>query len=341
MVDFNISELVSCTSCGEPSKPGNRFCADCGAKLPVPGLSDTTNCRSCGSTSGYDQDGFCIDCGARMQSTRDQEAQEAIGDGLAAMTDTGKTHKRNDDAFSLFGSPLGGHGTILVICDGVSNSQAPDLASVAASKATCEYIEKNYKSAKSEADVEKIVKQAIILAHTVVCGVPFDRQADLDPPAATIAIAVVLKQENLDPRVCVGWLGDSRVYSLSLTQPSKMLTRDHSWVNAMVDEGIMTEEVAKKDKKAHYIVKCLGSSDFHKPTECPEPSVKTVTVPHDSWLLACTDGLWNYAETAGDLLKVANGPLRAGSALDACKRYVDFALMSGGHDNVTVALAKV
>jgi serine/threonine protein phosphatase PrpC len=120
-----------------------------------------------------------------------------------------------------------------------------------------------------------------------------------------------------------------------------MLTRDHSWVNMMVDEGKMTEDVAKKDKKAHYIVKCLGSSDFNKPTECQEPSVKTVTVPANSWLLACTDGLWNYAETPNELLKIANGALRSGSALDACKRYVDFALSSGGQDNVTVALAKI
>lgn len=287
MVNTNIEllETIVCPECGESSKPGNRFCSDCGAKLPVPGLDTQTNCRSCASTAGFDQDGFCLNCGARMQVTRDQEAQENIGEGLAAMTDTGKTHKRNDDAFSVWGSPLGGKGTILVICDGVSNSQAPDLASVAASKATCEYIEKRYLEAKSESEIEDIISQAIVLAHTVVCAVPFDRQADLDPPAATIAIAVVLPNSTNEQRVTIGWLGDSRIYSLSLTEPSIMLTRDHSWVNMMVDEGKMTEDVAKKDKKAHYIVKCLGSSDFNKPTECQEPSVKTVTVPANSWLL--------------------------------------------------------
>ncbi len=58
--------------------------------------------------------------------------EETIGPRLAGRTDPGVKHSINQDAFALSGSPAGDDGTIVVVCDGVSNSQTPDLAAATA-----------------------------------------------------------------------------------------------------------------------------------------------------------------------------------------------------------------
>ena len=58
-------------------------------------------------------------------------------------------------------------------------------------------------------------------------------------------------------------------------------------------------------------------------------------------LVLCTDGLWNYLPRAGDLEHaMATGP-GDGSPVAAARSLVRHALASGGHDNVTVAVAAI
>ena len=54
-------------------------------------------------------------------------------------------------------------------------------------------------------------------------------------------------------------------------------------------------------------------------------------------MVVCTDGLWNYAESAEELAAAVPADARA-RPLPGCQALVGFALDGGGHDNVTVAL---
>jgi serine/threonine protein phosphatase PrpC len=175
----------------------------------------------------------------------------------------------------------------------------------------------------------------------VVCSVPFNRHAELDPPASTIVTAVVLPNPKGGVRVVTGWLGDSRLYWLSHSGIGKQLTRDHSWCNEQVDTGRMTEAQARQDKLAHAITKCIGTADFNHATPCPDPSVEVYDLPAEGWLLACSDGLWNYAETPSSLIIAANGRLWTSPAEDVCKQFVQFALDRGGMDNITCILCRL
>ena len=285
---------MTCRRCGASVAPGDRFCADCGARLaaPEPPVS-----------------------GGRA---------EAAGPGLAGQTDPGVRHTQNQDAFALSGPAGGGDGSILVLCDGVSNSQTPDLAAATAAR-----------TAHGVLAAGGAMRDAIQRAHEAVCALPFDRQAELDPPATTIVAARLGRGE-----ATVGWLGDSRAYLLGDSEEGggRLLTRDHSWLVAVLDRGELTQAEALRDPRAHALLHCLGTTDFTTASPCPEPGVITVA-PSDRWLLLCSDGLWNYADTPAALVQAASQGLH-GDAADLCARLVGFARSCGGHDNITAVAAR-
>ena len=275
-------------------------------------------CRRCGAAVAPG-DRFCSECGARLAAPEPPAAQgraEAAGPGLAGQTDPGVRHALNQDAFALSGPAEGGDGAIVVLCDGVSNSQTPDLAATTASRI-----------AHDRLTAGDTMADAIRRAHEAVCALPFDRQSEVDPPATTI-IAARLEGGQAE----IGWLGDSRAYALGAAG-GRLLTRDHSWLAAVLDRGEMTEAAALRDPRAHALLHCLGTTDFTRASPCPEPGVITVDAEGD-WLLLCSDGLWNYAETGSALVQAASQGLQ-GDAADLCARLVAFARSSGGHDNIT------
>ncbi len=282
---------MTCRRCGAEVAPGDRFCAECGARLAAPD-PPAANGRA-----------------------------EAAGPGLAGQTDPGVKHTQNQDAFALSGPAEGGDGAILVLCDGVSNSQTPDLAAATAARVTHAVLA----GGGAMAD-------AIRRAHEAVCALPFDRQAELDPPATTIVAARLQ-----DGQATIGWLGDSRAYIIGGSR-SQALTRDHSWLAATLDRGEMTEAAALRDPRAHALLHCLGTTDFTAASPCPEPGVVTVT-PAGDWLLLCSDGLWNYAATGAALAQAASQGLQADAA-DLCARLVAFARAAGGHDNITAVVVR-
>lgn len=292
---------MSCPRCGAEVVPGDRFCADCGGRITAPEPPAA---------------------GGRA---------EAPGLRLAGRTDTGRAHPTNQDAFALSGT--GGPGTLVVVCDGVSNSQMPEFASI-----TAAHVAHDALVAAQDAgdEPDAAMADAIHRAHAAVCALPFDRQADLDPPATTIVAAWVHGAEAA-PVVTLGWLGDSRAYALD--PPGRLLTRDHSWMVHVLERGDMTEQQARRDPRAHALISCLGTTDFTAASPCPEPGILTIPAP-PGWLVLCSDGLWNYAESPTAILQAAGAGV-GGDAADLCARLVDFALDAGGRDNITVVAIRL
>jgi|HubBroStandDraft_1064217.scaffolds.fasta_scaffold00087_18 serine/threonine protein phosphatase PrpC len=325
--------MNNCPKCGAACKAGDAFCQDCGAILSAPTLVLAEECR-CGSTR-FRSDGVCARCGRPRPALA---GEFIVGPGLAAATDAGIVHQHNDDAFAIAGNQAGGAGSIVVVCDGVSNSQTPDLAAQVGVQAARDAI---VAALANDVAAEEAVRWGITKAHDAVCRIPYDRTDPLDSPAATIAIAVVLEAPGGRRHVTTAWLGDSRVYWLRRSG-GLLLTRDHSWRNMVVDQGEMSDQDARKSKMAHAIVKCLGLNDHPSdPTMCPEPSIETVDLPANGWLMVCTDGLWNYAEAPTALAEAADDTLLHDDALEVCRKLVNFAKGRGGHDNITIGIVKL
>jgi serine/threonine protein phosphatase PrpC len=126
--------------------------------------------------------------------------------------------------------------------------------------------------------------------------------------------------------------GDSRLYHF---RGSKLVrrTKDHSYVQALVDQGELTEDEAAVHPKSNVLLGCLGTED--------EPRLEAHYIPRlqtgDS-LLACSDGLWHYftVEELGSVLQSLS-PREASQFLVEKAR----TRAMGGGDNLSLAIVKV
>lgn len=125
-------------------------------------------------------------------------------------------------------------------------------------------------------------------------------------------------------------IGDSRAY---LFRDNKMgqITRDHTYVNELIDKGVITEDEAENHEQKNVITKALGTENF------AEPDFYKVSVSRDDILMLCSDGL--YGEVTGNGIAEILGSGK--NMTDTCNDLVEEALRAGGRDNITVVCLKI
>lgn len=365
-----------CPSCGGQVADDARFCEACGARLgqPVavpPGAAPTTAaaappppptavgdhplgdapisaptrkpaaalpdppdpgrrpCAECGGEVGPDL--YCTQCGTKAPSERDH-FREQPAPWVAGVCDKGVGKSRNEDAMALLAGEQPGSRAVLVVLDGVSNSVDSDVASLAGARAAREVLRMPLPSGMGttqsrEAAVTKVLTDAVAAANAAIVAVT---DPDSPNPASATFTAVVLE----GTRVSHAQIGDSRAYWLPDSGAAVQLTVDDSVAQVQMAQGI-AREVAETGEHAHAITKWLG-----RDSEDIVPSVGFLEVTEPGWLLACSDGLWNYASAPEQILE----QLRAAGSSDPAEIALDlvtFANAAGGHDNITAALARV
>ncbi len=100
----------------------------------------------------------------------------------------------------------------------------------------------------------------------------------------------------------------------------------------MVAAGLMNEAEAYADERAHAITGWLGADAYEL-----EPHTAAFKPDRPGLVVVCTDGLWNYAESAEEMAAAVPADAQE-QPLHAARSLVGHALDGGGHDNVTVAL---
>ncbi|MET9775619.1 PP2C family serine/threonine-protein phosphatase [Streptomyces sp. NPDC006367] len=279
-----------------------------------------------------DDDGYCENCGHAQPRERDHMEQES--GPVAAVSDRGLRHHRNEDAFSVgcTALPDGAPAAVAIVCDGVSSATRPDDASLAASRAAGESL---LAALPRGTHPQQAMHEAIVAASRAVNALADEPATALEQaphqnaPACTLVGAVVASG-----LLVVGWVGDSRVYWVPADRsaPPARLTEDDSWAAQMVAAGLMSEAEAYADERAHAITGWLGADAYEL-----EPHTASYKPDRAGVVVVCTDGLWNYAETAEEM--AAAVPLDAAERpLHSARVLVGHALDGGGHDNVTVAV---
>ncbi|MER8155306.1 PP2C family serine/threonine-protein phosphatase [Streptomyces sp. NPDC094472] len=291
-------------------------------------------CAAC-QEGTIDQDGYCERCGHAQARERDHMESEL--EGIAAATDRGLRHHRNEDAFTVSASELpdGSPVMVAVVCDGVSSATRPDDASAAAAHAAGEALRA---SLPRGAHPQQAMNEAIVAAAEAVNSLALDTgaaaahhegQRHQNAPACTIVSAVVTSDI-----LTIGWVGDSRAYWVpdDRTAPPARLTEDDSWAAQMVAAGLMSEAEAYADERAHAITGWLGADAYEL-----EPHTASYKPDRPGVVVVCTDGLWNYAESAEQMARAVPPDARS-RPLNSAQILVGHALDGGGHDNVTVAV---
>ncbi|HXP57046.1 MAG TPA: PP2C family serine/threonine-protein phosphatase [Streptosporangiaceae bacterium] len=267
---------------------------------------------------------FVVSDGAAGEPPAGRDHEE-IGLGLvAAVSDRGLRHERNEDAVALATvDTADGPVVISVVCDGVSSADRPDEASLAAVNAAVQTLAA---AVQDGVDPAEGAEQAVAAARAAV-----DELADgsADTPAATYVSAVMAGDT-----VTLCWMGDSRAYWLDSTPDpaAQLLTRDDSLAEEMVAQGLLHESEALESPQAHVVTRWIGAGAREA-----YPHVAQFTPPGPGALMLCSDGLWNYDPDGGKLAVIGlPGALTEPGV--AAALMVNYAVEAGGLDNITVAI---
>ncbi|WP_330296445.1 protein phosphatase 2C domain-containing protein [Streptomyces sp. NBC_00503] len=307
---------------GQAQTPGGE--APYGSTAPQ-GEGAGKTCVAC-RAGRVDTDGYCEHCGHAQPRERDH-LEEELG-SVAAVSDRGLRHHRNEDSFAVAATALpdGSAATVAIVCDGVSSASRPDEASAAAAAAANEAL---LEALPRGAHPQEAMHEAILAAAAAVNALAPEVPGAQNAPACTLVGAVVS-----GGLLTIGWVGDSRAYWVPDDRAAlpRRLTEDDSWAAQMVAAGLMGEAEAYADVRAHAITGWLGADAYDL-----EPHTATFKPDHDGVIVVCTDGLWNYAESARDMAQVLPADAAA-RPLHSAQVLVGHALDGGGHDNVTVAV---
>ncbi|MCB9667937.1 MAG: serine/threonine-protein phosphatase [Alphaproteobacteria bacterium] len=237
---------------------------------------------------------------------------------LATSTHIGLVHHTNEDSYTTFPGEDGGHA--LVVCDGMGGMGRGDEASRIAVDVIEQQLSRGrgfppdrMRAAVMAADVS-IRKQLAVPGNT---------------PGSTAVLTYV---DHGLAHVC--WAGDSRAY---LVRDGVVIarTRDHKLVNELVDAGELTEAEARQSSLAHVVTKALGGRGPSEATIQPDVLAHPWKLRRGDHIVLCSDGLCDLVEDA-ELPMIMKGL----EPQQCVERLTATALDRGGHDNITIIVAR-
>jgi serine/threonine protein phosphatase PrpC len=241
----------------------------------------------------------------------------------AFKTDTGLVREQNEDAVLLFEPEdallLESKGVLAVVADGVGGNVGGEVASSIAVETV-----KNYYYTDRDADrVSNSLERAVKAANKRIIDAA-NKEPDYNGMATTCTALVLCGGEAV-----VAHVGDSRAYKLRGNEPIR-LTRDHTLVNDLVENGTISEEQARSHPQKNIITRALGSQP-----DIDVDIVEMATGVDDCYLL-CSDGLSNLI-TEKEMAEITSSSDPSAS----CEKMVELARGRGGYDNITVQVLKV
>jgi protein phosphatase len=226
----------------------------------------------------------------------------------AGVSDVGLVREHNED--SGFVGPY-----VALVADGVGGAAAGEIAS-----ATAAYVVSATALARFGEEPETIVRAAVAAARTVL------RRGVLEEDSRT-GMATTLSVLVCDGRrVLLGHLGDSRVY-LFRDGTLHQVSRDHTYVQALVDEGRLSRDEVPFHPWRNVVLRSLDGSPG---AESADADLVDVDARPGDRMLLCSDGLTDLVPED----RVA-AVLQLQDPLSAARVLTQSALCAGGRDNVT------
>ncbi|GIW72526.1 MAG: hypothetical protein KatS3mg102_2068 [Planctomycetota bacterium] len=243
---------------------------------------------------------------------------------IGSLTHVGMERSDNQDYYGYF-EPESDEdfellGRLILVCDGMGGHAGGERAS----RLAVETIIREY-AADRNPDRAQALRAAIEKANRAIWD-----EAQANPQLkgmGSTALALVLRQGL----AIIGHVGDSRCY-LIRNQQLHHMTKDHSLVQQMVDEGLIRPEDMENHPDKNVILRSMGVK--------PEVEVDISQGPYevgDIYVLS-SDGLTGLVsdeEIRQVCLHLQNNPM------EACRQLIDRANQYGGYDNITVQVVRV
>jgi len=246
---------------------------------------------------------------------------------VASATDAGAIRSFNEDSIAA-DSDLG----LLVLADGMGGYKAGDVASSIATGLVMDYLKRILSEmAPSTIRSAKLSRESMAVKSTIEktnLAIYQTAQTDSKYTGMGTTIVLILFHHGL---ATIAHVGDSRLYRLRQGR-LELLTHDHSLLQEQVEMGLISSEDAKVSHNRNLVSRALGVEAEIR-VDISEHNVQ----PNDIYLL-CSDGLNDMVDDAD--IELAISELRNNLAL-AANQLVQMANDNGGHDNVSVLIAKV
>jgi protein phosphatase len=263
---------------------------------------------------------------------------------FAGLSDVGRSRSRNEDSFDI-----NREASLALVCDGMGGHAGGDIASRTAVESIIDFIYE-YEPDEPDDDPDELdeadgevaertvadrvapvsgvgrsistIRAAVLRANQRLIALNQERGFPEGRGMGTTVVGLWLVQET--DKVVVFHAGDSRLYRLRGSE-LRQITRDHSLYQAWLDNGAQGQAPHR-----NIIVRALGTMRE------VEPEISLQPLADGDLFLLCSDGLSSMVPD--DQIATI---LKSGTDLEElCKRLVARANEQGGHDNVTVVLAR-
>ena len=245
------------------------------------------------------------------------------------ITDIGLVRPENQDSCNALKICDDLH--LYIVCDGMGGENGGKTASTIACRTFCEsftriigkYLTKNRLPAKYKRNISEYLTAALDEANNAVYNAALSDN-NLHGMGTTLVAALIA-----DSTAYIINVGDSRAY---LVYDNKIIqiTKDHSYVQFLVDSGKIEPEEAKNHPQKNIITRSVGvESEVHA-------DIFKVALQNGQFILLCTDGLSNTvsdSEICGCLMK--NIPIK-----EKASALIDLAKLNGSSDNITTLIVR-
>lgn len=237
-----------------------------------------------------------------------------------SITDIGLVRAANEDSVAVAETI---NGDLFIVCDGMGGHVGGAVASKLAVDSIVEYF-----SIEKYLDIKLAINEAIDFANAQILGY-VSENPELKGMGTTLCLLII--QDNC---AYIAHAGDSRIY-LYLNDKKQLhrITKDHSLVQNLIDNNIITEDEAEKHPKKNVILKALGTQK----NIAPEISSEAILPLNKDIFLLCSDGLSGLV-TDDTIEAVLNENI---SLDDKGNKLITIAKNNGGTDNISLQLIKI
>jgi protein phosphatase len=250
-------------------------------------------------------------------------AREPTTIDASVMTDVGLHRPLNEDNWSWqrFSDSL----TLYVVADGMGGHEAGEIASEIASTTICEEMSDRLLEFVDPSDeaLENILDESFQRANNAIK----EYSQEIGNDMGTTMVAALVIENRL---ALVANVGDSRAYLLRAGQLHQ-ISRDHSLVGRLVEQGRLTAEEARVHPNSNILLRTVGTE------RNVDIDIFRVELEPRDLIFLNSDGLWGEVEDV-DIQGILND---SDSLTDVNVSLVRAAHLGGGKDNITVMVVRI
>jgi len=235
-------------------------------------------------------------------------------------SDVGMAREMNQDSYYI--SEEQKDIKLYILADGMGGYKGGEIASKLAVTSARNYIENNFHDTpKDKESLMQLVGSSVEYANMVVYE-KSKESPELEGMGTTLEICLIYNS-----KAYIAHIGDSRIYRIRKEFVRK-ITKDHSYVQKLVEDGTITKEEAATHPKKNMLMKALGCNAFVEPDVTIKGFLKGDT------LIICSDGLTNML-TTDEIYNIVTSKFEY-----APSELIEKANKNGGYDNITVIIVR-